>query len=292
MRKLDGHLGKIRALAFSPDGRRLASAAGREKWPSLWDVAGGRRTIAPGNAEEVQALAFAPDSSHVVIASGRYLRKWDPEAKTVTERWLRGANHVWQVAYSPDGSTLAATCYQREGAADCYRVNVFRPAESAEKMFLAGDYGPPYCLAFSADGRFLVAGGADKKVRVWSMKEKAKAVAWDCGGLVHAVALSPDGALAAVAAGKTLAVYSPGNVIARALLDGHKGAVNSLSFAPDGTLLSGGEDGTVRLWDVSSGRERTCFDWQIGKVRVATFSPDGTLAAAGGENGLVVWDVD
>src|SRR5262249_48156959 len=136
MLKLQGHRGKVRALAFSPDGRRLASVAGREQRASLWELPGGRRTLSPDKTANVLALAFAPDGLAIVIAEA-VLHRWNLADNALEEEWLCEVSVCWQVASSPDGSLLAAACYHRRGEADCFRVDLFRPAEpSGAKKFL------------------------------------------------------------------------------------------------------------------------------------------------------------
>jgi WD40 repeat protein len=291
MLTLEGHGAKVRCLAFSPDSRRLASIAGRERRISLWELPGGSRTFSPGKARDTQALAFSPDGRRIVFTSDRYLGWWDGGAG-VAEMWLRGANYCWDAAFSPDGSVLAAACYHRFGWGDCCRADLFRLDELPKKTWVVGDYGAPRCLVFSPDGRFLAMGGDNKSVKVWSMKEKARAVSWKCGAKVHAVAFAPNGKIAAVAAGESLLLFGTETHKPCGELAGHSGAVQALSFSPDGTLLSAGDDGTARLWDVSAGRERAVFNWEVGPISVASFSPDGMLAAVGGASGLVVWNVD
>ncbi len=292
MLTLQGHRGKVRCLAFAPDSRRLATIAGREGRISLWELPGGSRTLSPGKAREVQAITFSTDGGQVVFASDRYLGRWDTSTGIVEEKWLRTANYCRGVAFSPDGSLLAAACYHQYGYADCFRVDLFRTAALPEKTWLVGDYDAPRCLTFSPDGRFLAAGGDTRSVRVWSVKEKARAVTWKCGAIVHALAFSPNGKVAAVAAGDGLTLVNTETNKPCGELTGHGGIVRALSFSPDGTLLSASDDGTARLWDVNAGRERAVFDWQVGAVGVAAFSPDGMLAAVGGASGLVVWNVD
>jgi WD40 repeat protein len=291
MRKLDGHRAKVRALAFSPDGRRLASIAGRETRVSLWDVARGARTLSPSPLTEGTPLAFDPDGTRVTIASGDFLMHWDLAADTFASKWFRTAHTVRQLAYSPDGSLLVAACYGGYSVHFAFRLECFRTAGPEKKTVLAGDDGMPCGLTFSADGRFLATVSRSTRVRVWRMDGKSKARSWLGPTGLCSVALSPDGGIAAVGANKGVTLYPATGRKPLGELKGHTGQVRALSFSPDGTLLSASADGTVRLWDLATQSEQKCFEWKIGPLSAATFSPDGTLAAAGGEDGLVVWDV-
>ena len=300
MLKLDGHRGKVRALAFSPDGTRLASVAGRERRVSLWNLPGGTRERSPACPSDVRAVAFDPSGEGVVLSSDRYLRRWDLAAGVVEDRWRRAASDCRHLAFRADGSLLAVACYSHNGYADCYRVDLFTPDPAAKKTFLPGDYGAPYCMTLSADGRFLAAGGENRLLRVWNLADGRKSWSWEFAYPPAAVALSADGSAAAVSVATSLTVFDTGTRKPLGELVGHNSAVLALAFAPDGTLLSAGDDGITRLWEVPSarleggvaaGRERAAFDWKVGPASVVAFSPDGALAAVGGADGLVVWDV-
>ena len=289
MLKLQGHRRKVCALAFSPNGRRLASITPRERRVSLWELPGGARTFSPGEPDEVQAIAFEPEGEFLVIASGRYLRRWDLGANTIENRWRRCGNYCRQVAIDPDGSNVVAVCFDRYGGARS-RVDTFTPDSPESRSSRSGDYGIPLCLAFSPGGQYLAVGGESTRVRLLSKTEKVTSV--QCRGNVLAVAFSADEKLIAVSAGKKLTLYDIATREPYGELTGHTGYVCALAVAPDGMLLSAADDGTARLWDVAARRERKCYDWKIGRLNAAAFSPDGTLAAVGGEDGIVIWDVE
>ncbi|HYH63761.1 MAG TPA: WD40 repeat domain-containing protein, partial [Urbifossiella sp.] len=124
MRRLEGHKKEVRALAFAPDGSRLAVVAGREKRASVWNLADGSRAESPGTPDYVRTFTFTPDGTALIVAVGRYLRRWILATGAIEEKWLRAANDVWHVAYAPDGATVAAVTFPFHDGADRFRVDL------------------------------------------------------------------------------------------------------------------------------------------------------------------------
>jgi WD40 repeat protein len=217
---------------------------------------------------------------------------WLLDVKVLNGTWARLANDCRLLAHSPDGTKLAALTFPWDGAGDRYHLTLLDTANPDEREKVPGDYGPPSALVFAPSGRWIVAGGEEKMIRVWTLGEKLKSKSWLCSGKVNALAFSPDETQLAVAAKDWLAVNDSSTWEPRAELVGHAGAVRATYFLPNGTLLSAGVDGTARLWDTGTARELACFDWKLGALSHAAVSADGALAAVAGERGIVVWDLE
>ena len=156
-------------------------------------------------------------------------------------------------------------------------------------------------LAFSPDGRRLVAAANDGEVRMWDVADgngvaREQPRLRNAGRPVQSVAFSPDGNR--VAAGSSDASVSLWDVSGRPELlqtmSGHTLAVNSVAFSSDGTtLVSGGDDGGVVLWDVATGHQvGDSLTGHDGPVRSVAFSVDGRTVFSGGDDRQVVlWDV-
>lgn len=296
MRTIPAHRKDVHGLAFSPDGRTLASVGGQSAAVWLWDVrTGALAHRLAGRRDRGRAVAFGPDGKRIAAADNRNLvRVWrlpgaEPEAEIQVTKSTPPRTHfrpAYDLAFLPDGRSVAT-------------------ASEDVRVWTLGTHDPPHwaapipvadhidALAPSPDGAVLAV-GCDTKVGCWSLKTNLFRVLAELGACVHSVAFSPDGKSLAAAAGHGICVLDLPTGAVRVAIKGHQGMVWDVAYTPDGArLVTASSDGTVRFWDAETGAPRGSFDWQTGKVRCVAVSPDGLTVASGGQDGrIVIADVD
>jgi WD40 repeat protein/transcriptional regulator with XRE-family HTH domain len=290
-RAWQAHTDNIYALAFSPDGRTLASGS----WDGaikLWDMEGGALLWKNWSTDSIERLAFAPDGR--TLASGgddATVRLWDAKLGTHLQTLTGHSGPVYALAWSPDGSLLASGGFDMQ--IRLWEMQEVQPETSAR--MLTGHTDWVLALAFAPDGRTLASGSFDRTVNLWDMdSRRVRETLTGHTNLVHATAWSPDGRLVASCGfDKTIWIWDVERRSYRTALHGHTAAVFAIAFTPDSrSLLSGSDDATLRVWDMESGQCVHIMQSYAVLLYEIAWSHDGSrLASAGSDRLVIIWDM-
>jgi len=289
----------VYAVAFSPDGRFLATFGG-DKTLRLWSLDSMKEVKQWPGPEFAAPIAYSPDG-RFIARGGQGVQVWAIEGSG--EALVNSKQYTLAVSFSPDSKVFVAHGYSGDPLAR-WALPKGKPLPGGWGGTRTDDAFPTGGMAYHPDGSLLAtvfafraARGFDSAIQLWDANAgELKGSLRSDHSFAHpsVIRFSPDGRLLAGIYGPLLRIWdvkTEKEVVTRKV---GKKDLKGMVFTSEGRrLVTVSNDEMVHSWATSGWSEAECFEWKIGKLRAIDASLDGCRLAAGGSTGkVVIWDVD
>ena len=294
-----GHTQYVSSVAWSPDGKRIASASG-DGTVQVWDSYTGEHVLTyRGHQGDVLSAAWSPNGQE--IASGGLdgtVQVWNAATGQPILTYRGHTNAVFAVAWSHDGRYLASA--SEDGTVQVWNAATGQRLYAYGQQTSTASPSPWNTVAWSPDGTRIAIGGVSGALAFDALTGKNVTV-YGAQGAVHDVAWSPGGQYLAIASNSAVQVWNVASKQNVYTFRGDSESAFAVAWSPNGQrIASGSGDGMVSVWDALTGKHlyqyRGHFDLYPGHttynaaVNSLAWSPDGTHIASGSSDDTVqVW---
>ena len=283
-----GHTSTPWCLAWSPDGKRIASG-GPDKTVQVWDATnGGNVFVYRGHTLAVTKIAWSPDSKSIASTSDDGLvHVWDATNGNdlLTYRNYSGI-HLHALMWSPGGKRLLA-------GGDDGTVHVWSITNGNDLLTYHGHSSTIWEAAWSPNNKYIASGSADKTVQVWDANNGNIVSTYNKHtDAIWSVAWSPDNKyIASGSLDTTVQVWDVNTKQPVYIYRNYSTPLLNVRWSPDGKYIaSGSKDKTEQVWDALTGNNVYTYEGHTGNVWAVAWSPDSTRLASGSDDQTVqIW---
>ncbi|HEY4033249.1 MAG TPA: serine/threonine-protein kinase [Ktedonobacteraceae bacterium] len=285
-----GHSEGVQAVAWSPDGSRIASGSSDET-VQIWDATTGTRAgIYRGHAGSVSTIAWSPDGTRIASGSDDgTVQIWNTTTGMQVGTYGSHSHAVCTVAWSPDGVLIASGSFDKT-------VRVWDASTGKRVLTYRGHSDSVEAVAWSPSGTQVASGSDDGTVQIWHVSTGEQVLTYrGHAKTVYTLAWSPDGTR--VVSGSddgTVQIWDTSAGEQVRIYRRHLGYISAAVWSPNGSCIASGSfDKTVRVWDASTGKRILTYRGHSHWVETVAWSPDGTRIASGDYNGVMhVWQAE
>ncbi len=284
-------LGGIFSVAFSPNGKLLATGDTNNEIRVYQVMDGQQMLTCKGHVGWIRSVAFSPNED--IIASGgddQTVRLWNVSTGQCVANLQGHSSGIQSIAFSTNGRILASS--SEDKTVKFWYVDT----GLCFKTLSVDDYSV-WSIAFSPDGRTVVTGNDNYTLNLWDINTgQCIKILEGHTNRVHSVTFNADGSILASAShDRTVKLWNVDTEQCYLTLQGHTDSVHSVTFSSDGYFIaSGSDDQTVRVWDVATGQCIRTLRGHSSRIWTVALNSDKDsyiLASGGDDQKVMLWDV-